>query len=81
MTTRETFLARVRQAVQDGNQAGKIPPLPERGDVGRQDAGPDLVARFGQMLQVAGGRFHPVAGPDEAAARDDQRRSHVAAAG
>ena len=61
MTGRDAFLERVRQAVQAGNQAGKIPKLPERGMVGYQGAGPDLVERFAAMLQAAGGQFRQVA--------------------
>jgi L-lactate utilization protein LutC len=55
---REAFLARVRQAVQDGNRAGVAPPLPERGSLGYQGAGPDPVARFRQEFEAAGGKCH-----------------------
>src|SRR5437667_8058953 len=41
MTTREAFLDRVRQAVAEGNRAGAIPKLPERGNIGYQGAGAD----------------------------------------
>jgi L-lactate dehydrogenase complex protein LldG len=63
---REAFLQRVRQAVAEGNRAGAAPPLPERGDVGYQGAGPDPVARLRDELATAGGVLHVVA--DEAAA-------------
>lgn len=55
---RDAFLARVRQAVADGNRAGTTPPLPERGDIGYQGGGADPVARFRDELTAAGGRFH-----------------------
>ncbi len=41
---REVFLANVRQAVREGNRAGALPPLPERGTLGYQGAGDDPVA-------------------------------------
>jgi L-lactate dehydrogenase complex protein LldG len=66
---REQFLARVRRAVEAGNPAGGSPPLPERGQVGRQGAGPDPVARLRDELTAAGGVFHPAADAAEAAAR------------
>src|SRR5712671_3756526 len=63
---RDAFLGRVRQAVSDGNRAGGTPPLPARGAVGYQGAGPDPVARLRDELGAAGGVLHVVA--DEAAA-------------
>jgi L-lactate utilization protein LutC len=63
---RDAFLARVRQAVQAGNRAGQIPPLPDRGSCGYQGAGPDPVARFCQELGAVGGVCHQV--PDAQAA-------------
>jgi L-lactate dehydrogenase complex protein LldG len=63
---REAFLQQVRAAVRTGNRAGAAPPLPERGGVGYQGAGPDLVARFCAELTAAGGRPHVAAGPDAA---------------
>lgn len=63
---REAFLQRVRQAVAEGNRVGAVPPLPERGNVGYQGAGPDAVARLRDELTAAGGVLHVVA--DEAAA-------------
>src|SRR5262245_21506477 len=64
--SRETFLARVRQAVAEGNRAGDAAPLPERGTLGYQGAGPDPVERFCGELTAAGGHPHRVA--DRAAA-------------
>jgi L-lactate utilization protein LutC len=63
---RAAFLAEVRQAVAAGNRAGGAPPLPERGAVGYQGAGPDPVARFRDALAGAGGQTQVV--PDAAAA-------------
>jgi L-lactate utilization protein LutC len=65
--SREDFLAAVRAAVVAGNRAGHAPARPERGGVGYQGAGPDPVARFRDELTAAGGQFHRVAGPAEAA--------------
>ena len=64
---REAFLARVRQAVQEGNRAGTVPPLPERGSLGYQGAGDNPAACFKQAFEVAGGMCHIV--PDAASAR------------
>lgn len=55
---REQFLRTVREAVQEGNRAGGSPPLPERGHVGYQGAGPDPVAKLRDELTAAGGVFH-----------------------
>lgn len=60
MTTREGFLSRVRQAVAAGNRAGQAPPLPTRGGVGYQGAGPDVVARLAETLAAAGATLHRV---------------------
>ncbi len=65
-TARETFLQRVRQAVAEGNRAGAVPPLPERGAVGYQGAGPDPIGRLRDELTAAGGVLHLVG--DDAAA-------------
>lgn len=64
---REQMLRRIREAVAAGNRAGHACPLPERGGVGYQGAGPDPVARFAEELTAAGGQAHLV--PDRAAAR------------
>jgi L-lactate dehydrogenase complex protein LldG len=66
MSPREVFLQRVKTAVADGNRAGAATPLPERGNVGYQGAGPDPVQRFCQELAAAGGQGH-VAADAEAA--------------
>jgi L-lactate utilization protein LutC len=58
---RERFLDRVRWAVAEGNRAGAPHPLPARGAVGYQGAGPDPVARFCAELTAAGGHPHVVA--------------------
>jgi L-lactate utilization protein LutC len=60
MSTRESFLARVREAVRQGNQAGNVPPLPGRGTLGYQGGGPDPLARFCQELEAVGGKPHVV---------------------
>lgn len=65
--TRDAFLERVRQAVRAGNRPGSAPPLPQRGSLGYQGAGPDPVARFRQEWEAAGGQLQVV--PDTAAAR------------
>jgi L-lactate utilization protein LutC len=65
-TARDAFLQRVRQAVAEGNRAGAAPPLPARGAVGYQGAGPDPLARLRDELAAAGGVLHLV--PDEPAA-------------
>ncbi len=57
---REAFLERVRAAIKAGNQSG-TPPLPARGTVGYQGAGPDPAAHFFELLTRAGGQPHPVA--------------------
>lgn len=54
MSTRESFLARVRQAVRDGNRSGSAAPLPDRGTIGYQGAGTDPLARFLEMNRAMG---------------------------
>jgi L-lactate utilization protein LutC len=63
---REVFLKCVRQAVAEGNRAGTVPPLPERGTVGYQGAGADPVQRFCAELTAAGGVGHVVANNEAA---------------
>ena len=63
MSDRESFLRVVRQAVAEGNRAGAIPPLPERGKVGYQGAGADPVSRLRDEVIAAGGQFHLVGDP------------------
>jgi L-lactate utilization protein LutC len=66
-SARDAFLHRVRAAVAAGNHAGAAVPLPERGTVGYQGAGPDPVARFCTELSAAGGQAHRAANPKDAA--------------
>src|SRR5262249_12879083 len=58
---RETFLNRVRQAVQEGNRAGQTPPLPARGETGYQGGHPNLVAQFCEATTAAGRHAYVVA--------------------
>ena len=69
---REEFLRRVREAVALGNLAGVSPPLPVRGSVGYQGAGPDPLARLRAEFAAAGGQLHLAA--DAADAADLVRR-------
>lgn len=68
-SARDAFLNRVRQAVAQGNRAGGAAPLPDRGQVGYQGAGSDVVQRFCESLAAAGGVPHVVSGATEAANR------------
>jgi L-lactate utilization protein LutC len=68
MNTRDAFLQRVRVAVMEGNRAGSAPPLPERGRIGYQGAGPDPVERFCAELTAAGGQ--PFVASDRTVALD-----------
>lgn len=63
---RDAMLQRIREAVAAGNHAGGSPPLPDRGKVGYQGGGDDLVARFRSEWTAAGGKLHVV--PDVTAA-------------
>jgi L-lactate utilization protein LutC len=65
-TDRNSFLQRIRQAVIDGNRAGAILPLPERGTVGYQGAGNGPVAHLRDEIIAAGGRAYLV--PDSGSA-------------
>jgi L-lactate utilization protein LutC len=67
-TAREQFLARVRQAVAEGNRAGAVPPLPERGNVGYQGAGADAVAKLCAEVAAGGAQAHLVRDDAEAVA-------------
>jgi L-lactate dehydrogenase complex protein LldG len=67
MTTRQTFLERVRQAVAEGNRAGAAAAPPARGDLGYQGCGQDPSGRFAHELIAAGGVLH--AASDAAAAQ------------
>jgi L-lactate utilization protein LutC len=66
---RDAFLQRVRHAVRAGNRAGQAPPLPARGSLGYQGAGPDPVARFRDEFTAAGGQVHVVGGVEAAVER------------
>jgi L-lactate dehydrogenase complex protein LldG len=66
MSPREVLLQRVKSAVAEGNRAGAALPLPERGNVGYQGAGPDPVQRFCQELAAAGGIGHIASDADAA---------------
>jgi L-lactate utilization protein LutC len=68
-TTKDSFLERVREAVRQGNRAGQLPALPERGSVGYQGAGNDRVARFEAECTAAGGRVYRVVDHEAAASR------------
>lgn len=68
-TSRETFLQRVREAVQAGNRAGAAPPPEPRGDVGYQGAGTDLAAHFRDAFLAAGGQPYFVTHDAAAAAK------------
>jgi L-lactate utilization protein LutC len=58
MTSRDAFLRRVREAVDEGNRAGAAAPAPQWQGVGYQGAGPDAVGRFCSELTAAGGVAH-----------------------
>lgn len=66
-TNRESMLRRIREAVTAGNRAGGSPALPERGNVGYQGAGRDLISRFRDEWTAAGGKLHVVADVEAAA--------------
>ncbi len=63
---RQQMLQRIREAIAAGNRAGGSPALPERGTIGYQGAGGDLVACFRAEFAAAGGHSHLV--PDHATA-------------
>jgi L-lactate utilization protein LutC len=64
---RDAFLRRICRAAQAGTRSGHSPPLPMRGSVGYQGAGPDPSARFRERFLAAGGQAHVVADSDAAA--------------
>jgi L-lactate dehydrogenase complex protein LldG len=68
-SARDRLLQTVRRAVAEGNRAGQVPPYPERGDVGYQGAGAELLNRFCQELTATGGRVHVVVDRDGATAK------------
>jgi L-lactate utilization protein LutC len=57
---RESFLTRVRAAVQAGNRPGSSGELKPRGQTGYQGAGADPLQRFCDEFRNAGGQPHPV---------------------
>jgi L-lactate dehydrogenase complex protein LldG len=65
MSSRDVILGRVRDALAAGRRAGAAPPLPVRGQVGYQGAGPDPLARFVEMNRAMGARPQTVASRDE----------------
>ena len=67
--SRDTFLERVRRAVETGNRAGCTPPLPAPGTTGYQGAGPDPVLRFCEGFAAVGGHAHRVADTETAIVR------------
>ncbi|MCS7047212.1 MAG: lactate utilization protein C [Gemmataceae bacterium] len=85
MTTRESFLQRVRQAVVEGNRIVGEASLPDRGRIGYQGAGPDPVESFCRACRTAGGV--PLVVDDGAAAWQhiqqvlDERRAQRIAVG
>jgi L-lactate utilization protein LutC len=60
------MLQRIRQAVAEGNRAGTVPGLPQRGQIGYQGGG-DPVTRFCAELSAVGGNAHLVLNPQKAA--------------
>lgn len=67
--SREQMLRRIREAVLEGNRAGASPSaIPERGQVGYQGAGADLLGRFRAEFVAAGGQLHLVSDSSGAAA-------------
>jgi len=67
-TPRDAFLAAVRAAVAAGNQAGQGVDLPTGPRIGYQGGGANLVQRFGEQLQQAGGSCQVVTQPESARA-------------
>lgn len=69
MADRNSFLDRVRAAVQAGNRPGSAAGIPERGTIGYQGAGVDSMAHFANELRNAGGQPHLVTDVDSARAQ------------
>jgi L-lactate utilization protein LutC len=65
--TRETFLRKVREAVQAGNRPGTSAEIPRRGHIGYQGAGGDAALCFCEQFRAAGGQAHLVADAEAAA--------------
>jgi L-lactate utilization protein LutC len=68
-SARDLFLARVRQAVDEGNRVGQAPPLESRGRLGEQRAGTDPCERFCAECTAAGAHAYLVADGEAAAAQ------------
>ena len=67
MSSRDAILGNVRKALDAAGRAAS--PLPERGAVGYQGAGPDPLARFVEMATAMGAKPQLVADRDEAIAK------------
>ena len=65
MSSRDSFLSRVRQAVKDGNRTGDAAPIPERGVIGYQGGGPNLLETFSRNCQAMGMKLTLVSSRDE----------------
>jgi L-lactate dehydrogenase complex protein LldG len=63
MSSRDAILGRVRQSLDAASKAAS--PLPERGTVGYQGAGPDPLARFVETATAMGAKPYVVANRDE----------------
>jgi L-lactate dehydrogenase complex protein LldG len=61
VTSRDSIIHHIRQAVAAGNRSSVRIPHPARGDVGYQGAGADPVRRFCDEFTTAGGVAHLVA--------------------
>ena len=64
MSSRDAILGRVRQSLDAASKAAS--PLPERGTVGYQGAGPDPLARFVETATAMGAKPYIVANRDDA---------------
>jgi len=69
MTSRESFLQRVRDAVAAGNRPGEPRESPARGTLGYQGAGPDSLRTFAEQLTALGGFCHLASNQSEAVAK------------
>lgn len=65
MSAREAFLRRVRQAVVDGNRPGEAAPPPDRGVIGYQGGGSDLLTTFLDNCRAMSMKPHVVRSRDE----------------
>jgi L-lactate dehydrogenase complex protein LldG len=69
MSGREAFLSRVKKAVGDGNRPGDAAPLPDRGGVGYQGGGADLLATFLDNCRAMSMKPETVRSPQELTAK------------